>query len=471
MSRRYQIVDRPDRRATVDPARLATLLARDGQLLLPLLDLIEHAEAAVDDLIDVMGRATIEAVLLMSAETVAGPKQQGKKADRDIAYHGSQPGRVALKERQLRVTRPRLRKKSPQPGEAEVPAYEAMRKDGRLADRMLEILIDGVSTRRYEGVLPEMADTVGVSKSQVSRETIEAGERSLKELAERDLSGLGSLAIWIDGLQLGSHHVICAVGVDAKGRKHVLGLREGATENAAVAKALLEELVRRGLDPARPRLFVIDGSKALRSAIDAVFGTDQLIQRCRNHKQGNVVSHLPKDQHHRALATMRAAFKLEATEGITKLEQYASWLEREWPGAAASLREGLEELFTVDRLGLTSALRRCLGTTNLIDNGHSAARERMRRVKHWRGGEMALRWTAASFEAASKGFRRIMGYKDIWMLKAVLDGRDRDRELAHQAAAGQAPSALPSRRHFQLPAGHHPGASQFAQGKRGELTV
>src|SRR5262249_50499584 len=115
------------------------------------------------------------------------------------------------------------------------------------------------------------------------------------------------------------------------------------------------------------------------------------------HKQRNVTSHLPKEQHNQALATMRAAFKLEAAEGIAKLEQYASWLQREWPGAAASLREGLEELFTVNRFGLTSSLRRCLGTTNLIDNGHSAARERMHRVKHWQSGEMALRWTAASF--------------------------------------------------------------------------
>ena len=439
MNRRYQIVDRPDRHTALDPARLAALLAKDGQLLLPLLDLIEHAEAALDDLIDVMGRATIEAVLLMSAEAVAGPKQQGKKTDRDVAYHGTQIGRVALKERQLRVAKPRLRKKSPKPGaagEVEIPAYEAMRKDGRLADRMLEILIDGVSTRRYEGVLPEMAETVGVSRSQVSRETIEAGERLLKEMAERDLSGLELLAIWIDGLQLGGHHVICAVGVDAKGSKHVLGLREGATENAAVATALLEDLVRRGLDPGRARLFVIDGSKALRSAIDAVFGADQPVQRCRNHKQRNVVSYLPKDQQSQALVTMRAAFKLEAAEGIAKLEQYASWLEREWPGAAASLREGLSELFTVNRLGLTGALRRCLGTTNLIDNGHSAARDRMRRVKNWQSGAMALRWTAAAFEAASKGFRRIMGYKDLWMLKAVLDERDRDQKLARQAVAG-----------------------------------
>lgn len=282
-----------------------------------------------------------------------------------------------------------------------------------MADRMLGIHPDGVSTRRDEGLLPEMAETVGVSKSRVSRETIEAGERLPKELAERDLSRLELLAVWIDGLQLGSHLVICAVGVDTQGTKHVLGLQEGATENAAVAKALLEGLVRRGIVPARPRLFVIDGSKALRAAIDAVFGTDRLVQRCRNPKQRNVVSHLPKDQPAQALVTMQAAFKLESSEGMAKRERRASWLEREWPGAAASLRESLSELFAVNRLGLTSVLRRCLGTTNLIDNGHAAARDRMLRIKNWQNGAMALRWAAASFEAASKGFRRIMGYKDI----------------------------------------------------------
>jgi len=183
MSERYHVVPRADSRGTLDSQQLATLLAKDGQLLLPLLDLIENAQAAVDDLIDVMGRATIEAVLLMSAQQAAGPKQQGKKTDREVVYHGSQTGRVALKERQLRVQKPRLRRKNPkpgEPGEVEIPAYEAMQKDCRLADRMLDILINGVSTRRYEHVLPEMAETVGVSKSQVSRETIEAGERLLK---------------------------------------------------------------------------------------------------------------------------------------------------------------------------------------------------------------------------------------------------------------------------------------------------
>jgi putative transposase len=439
MTQRYHVVSLPDSPSALDHQHLAQVLAQDGQLLLPMLDLIENAQVAIDDLIDVMGRATIEAVLLMSAAQLAGPKQQGKKTDRDIAYHGSQAGRVALKERQLKVTKPRLRKKAARPGEAgevEIPAYEAMRKDGRLADRMLEILIAGVSTRRYKHVLPEMAETVGVSRSEVSRETIEAGERLLKELAERDLSGLEILAVWIDGIQLGPYHVICAVGADAAGNKHVLGLREGATENAVVAKALLEDLVGRGLDPKRRRLFVVDGAKALRCAIDTVFGADQPVQRCRNHKLRNVVGHLPEDQHEQAKATLRAAFKLDAKEGTAKLEQYASWLEHEWPDAAASLREGLGEMFTINRLGLPSALRRCLGTTNIIDNGHSAARDRMRRVKNWQSGSMALRWTAAAFDAASKGFRRIMGHEHLWMLKAALDEPARDRSLVQQAAAG-----------------------------------
>lgn len=439
MPQRYHVVSKPDIPSTLDSAALAGFLAKDGQLLLPMLDLIENAQGAVDDLIDVMGRATIEAVLLMSAAGLAGPKQQGKKSDRDVVYHGSQKGRVPLRERELHVEKPRLRKKDPkpgEPGEVEIPAYKAIREHGGLADRMLQILIAGVSTRRYEQVIPEMAETVGVSESQVSRETIEAGERVLKALAERDFSKHDVLAVWIDGLQLGSYHVICAVGVDVEGRKHVLGLREGATENAVVAKALLEDLVARGLDPKRRRLFVIDGSKALRKAIDEVFGDGTPVQRCRNHKLRNVLGHLPEDQHDQAKSTLKAAFKLDMKEGTAKIEQYATWLERQWPSAAGSLREGLSELFTINRLGLPSELRRCLGTTNLIDNGHSALRERVRRVKHWQSGSMALRWTAVAFDAISQGFRRIMGYNHLWMLKAALEEPSKDRSLVEQAKAG-----------------------------------
>ncbi|MFQ5745457.1 MAG: IS256 family transposase [Acidobacteriota bacterium] len=439
MSERYQIVstDAIDTKPT--SKELAAFLAKEGQLLLPMIDLVEQAQCAIDELIDVMGRATIEAILQMSAKALAGPKQQGKRTDRDIAYHGTQKGRVALKERQLRVRKPRLRRKEPQKdesGEVEIPAYTAMQKDARLADRMLQIMIAGVSTRRYEQVLPEMAEQVGISKSQVSREFIEAGERLLKELAERDFSGVDLLVIYLDGVQFGPYHVICAVGVDEGGHKHVLGFREGATENAEVAKALLEDLVARGVRPSRRRLFVIDGSKALRKAIDQVFGEENPVQRCRNHKVRNVLGHLPKEQHDQARSTLKAAWKLEADEGLRKIEQYASWLQRDWPSAAASLREGLVEMFTINRLGLPSSLRRCLGSTNLIDNSHSALRERTRRVKRWKNGTMALRWAAASLEAASKNFRRIMGHQHLWMLQAALDESQADDQLAREMKAG-----------------------------------
>ena len=331
--------------ATASSRELADWLAKDGQLLIPLVELLEKGERAIDEVIDVMGRATVEAVLQMSAEQVAGPKAQGRRGtDREVYWHGVQGGRIALKERQLRVAKPRLRKKrrrAGESGEVEVPAYTALQADQGLADRMLELVMNGVSTRRYASVLPEMADQVGISKSEVSRETIEAGTRVLKELAERDLSALDVLVVYVDGIVFGDYHVLAAVGVDATGSKHVLGFREGGSENATVATSLLEEVVERGLRADRRRLFVIDGAKALRSAIGHVFDARNPVQRCRNHKVRNVLGHLPKAQHDQARSTLRAAWKLEADEGMRKLEQYASWLEREWPSAAASLREGL----------------------------------------------------------------------------------------------------------------------------------
>ena len=230
---------------------MADWLAKDGQLLIPLVELLEKGERAIDEVIDVMGRATVEAVLQMSTEQVVGPKAQGRRGtDREVYWHGVQGGRVALKERQLRVAKPRLRKKrrrAGESGEVEVPAYTALQADQGLADRMLELVMNGVSTRRYASVLPEMADQVGISKSEVSRETIEAGTRVLKELAERDLSALDVLVVYVDGIVFGDYQVLAAVGVDATGSKHVLGLREGGSENATVATSLLEELVERGL--------------------------------------------------------------------------------------------------------------------------------------------------------------------------------------------------------------------------------
>jgi transposase-like protein len=415
VKRVYQIAETRDRKA------LTEFLVREGQGLLPFVELIADARMAVDQFIDVLGRASLEAVLQLSAGTVAGPPHQGK-AGGEVRRHGSQPGVVCLSTQKVRVRKPRLRKKGGgQQAEVPIPAYEAMQSDVALREKLSSILLRGVSTRSYEDVVPEMAETCGVSKSSVSREFIEASAEQLQALAERRFDALDLLVIYIDGVQFGGHHVIGAVGVDTDGRKHVLGLAEGATENAVVVKGLLESLVERGVRPDRPRLFVIDGSKALRAAIDAVFGSSNPVQRCRNHKVENVTGHLPQELRDQVKTVMKAAYRLAADEGIARLKQQASWLEREYPSAAASLLEGLEETFTVNRLSLSVSLRRCLATTNIVESPTSGVRLRTRRVTNWQNGEMVLRWAAAALLETEKSFRKIMGYKDLWMLKAVLD--------------------------------------------------
>lgn len=400
--------------------KLTEFLSRNGQVLLPMVDLIEQSRLAVDELIDVAGRATIETVLQLSAEQVAGPRTPGRRRE-GVGWHGRQRGRVCLKERKLGVSKPRLRAKDG--GELPVPAYEAMQ-EGRLGPRMLDILMGGISTRQYRQVLPEMADTCGVSKSNVSREAIAAGEEALRQLLERGFDELDLLVIYIDGMVFGDQHVIAAVGVDAEGHKHVLGIQQGATENAAAVADLLEQLVARGVKPDAKRLFVIDGAKALRAAINKIFGAQHPVQRCRNHKVRNVAERLPEDQKEQVKAAMRASYRLPAKEGMARLRKLADWLEQEQPAAAASLREGLEECFTINRLGVPSSLHRCLGTTNVIESPQSGVRMRTRRVCRWRDASMVLRWVAASFLATEKNFNRIMGYKDLWQLKAIL-GREK----------------------------------------------
>jgi len=402
-------------------AELAKLLMKNGQNLLPMVELIEQSQVAVDEVIDVLGRATIEAVLRLSAGQIAGPPHPGKKGGA-VGWHGREEGTICLKERKLRVSKPRLRKKGQgEGGEVPIPAYQAMRGEEKLGSRMLEILLRGVSTRQYRAVLPEMAETVGVSRSSVSREAMEASEEELQRLCERRLEELDLLILYVDGVIFGDHHVLVAVGVDEEGHKHVLGLAEGASENQVVVRGLLEDLAGRGLKTDRQYLFVIDGSKALRAAIDAVFGTQNPVQRCRHHKIENVMGYLPEDLKEQTKAALRAAFRLPAKEGMARLEKQAEWLDQEYPSAAASLREGLAEMFTVNRLGLSPSLSRCLVSTNVIESPHSGVRLRTRRVCRWRDGKMVLRWAAAALLMTEQNFRRIMGYRDLWMLKAVLD--------------------------------------------------
>jgi transposase-like protein len=253
---------------------LATLFEAHPEAMAPLLNIVVEAQVTLEAFIDVVGRSCLEAVLQLSAAEIAGPPHQGKAGD-DIHWHGTQVGVVTLATQKVRVNKPRLRRKGGGKGaEVTVPAYTAMQQGAGLREKLAALLMRGVSTRAYAEVIPSMAETCGVSRSSVSREFVEASEEALRTLCERRFEDTEFLILYIDGVHAGGHQVIVAVGVDSQGDKHMLGLAEGATENAVVVKGLLEDLVARGITPEQPYLFIIDGSKALRSAITAVFGAD-----------------------------------------------------------------------------------------------------------------------------------------------------------------------------------------------------
>jgi transposase-like protein len=418
LSKPYQIVTRA---AKESAAVIEQFCKANGQILLPIVDMIQSASQVVDTVIHEIGVKTLEMILALSAEEVAGPRTPGK-ASGEIRHHGSQMGRVQLADRKVRVQRPRLRHKTE--GEVKIPAYEALRKNQALSQYMLGALMRGISTREYHQVLPKMAETVGVSRSAVSRQAMEASIEQLRQLQERRWDQVEILVIYIDGQRFAEHHILSAVGVDIEGHKHVLGIASGATENAAAVKHLLTGLRERGLPTDRKYLFIIDGAKALRTAIEEVFGADQEVQRCRNHKLENVMNELPKEQQDQTRKLIRAAFRLStAEEGEKRLEQIARQLEHDYSSAARSLREGMKEMFTLQRLKIPASLHKCLATTNLIESPHSGVRKRTRNVCRWRDVDMVERWAASAWLLTEKNFRRIDGHKELWTLAALL-GRE-----------------------------------------------
>jgi transposase-like protein len=407
---------------------LSQLFEAHPEAMTPLLNIVVEAKVTLDAFIDVVGRSCLEAVLQLSAAEIAGVPHQGK-AGGEVQWHGTQDGVVTLPTQKVRVTKPRLRRKGGGKGaEVEIPAYTAMQQGAGLREKLAAILLRGVSTRSYGDVIPAMAETCGVSRSSVSREFVEASDEAMRTLCSRRFDDTEFLLLYIDGVHAGGHQVIVAVGVDSQGYKHQLGLAEGATENAVVVKGLLEDLVARGVTPERPYLFIIDGSKALRAAVTAVFGPDTPVQRCRHHKIENVTSYLPNELKDELKCVMKAAYRLSAKEGMARLEAQADWLDAQYPSAASSLREGLAETFTINWLDMPATLRRCLGTTNLIESANAGMRMRTDRVTRWRNGQMVLRWFAAGYLETEKHFRRIMGYEHLWMLKAKLQEIQEFRE-------------------------------------------
>jgi transposase-like protein len=250
----------------------------------------------------------------------------------------------------------------------------------------------------------------GVKRSSVSREFVRASEAKLKELMERDLSKLDLVALFLDGVGFAGHLLIVAMGVDAEGRKHALGMWQGATENAAICQALFDDLIRRGLDPEKRYLFIIDGGKGLRAAIQKTFGKRGEVQRCEEHKKRNVTEHLPQHRQAEFRRKMAAAYGMvEYDEAKKALLACVRELEGINPSAAASLREGLEETLTLHRLGVPAALRGSLRTTNPLESSFAYARQKTNRVTRWRGGDQVQRWAAAVLLRAESTWKRVRG--------------------------------------------------------------
>jgi putative transposase len=393
-----------------------------GQLWLRLSAMVREA---LYDTVMVTGLACVDEVLEAERAALCGTRY-AHQAERQALRAGHVPSSLVLGGRRVAVSRPRVR--SVDGCELKLPSWREWSARDPLEARALEQMVLGVSTRRYARSLEPLPAAVaarGTSKSAVSERFVYGTERKLGELLSRDLHGLKLVALMIDGVHFGEHVVLAAVGVDEGGHKHVLGLREGATENAAAVKALLADLVERGLDTGRALLVVIDGAKALHKAVAEVFGRRALIQRCREHKKRNVTEALPE----RLRAGVRSAMVQAYASGDAKrarrlLENLARQLEHQHPGAAASLREGLEETLTVMRLELPENLERILSSTNLIENLFSRVREIGRRVKRWQSGTMVLRWTAAGVIEAERGFRKLAGYRALPTLVAALHTHD-----------------------------------------------
>ena len=335
------------------------------------------------------------------------------------------------------MRRPRVRSQAGE--EVELPSFAFASHRDPLDAHTVNAVACGISTRKYARSLeplPEEVTERATSKSAVSRRYVALTTTQLTRWLTTPLGDRHFPIVLIDGIVLGDHTVVIALGVDTEGKKQILGLREGHTEHSRVAKALLGDLVDRGLDPDRARLFVIDGAKALASAIRTVCGPLAAIQRCQLHKRRNILGHLPKQLHANVTAVLRDAWAAgDAALARRQLERLAASLETDHPGAAASVREGLADTLTLQRFGIAGALYTKLRTTNAIENFNGSITAYSRNVKRWRSGTMVVRWVSAAIVEAEKKFRRVHGWRDITKLVSALDELEAKEEAATDRVA------------------------------------
>lgn len=389
------------------------------RLPLPLVEVWEELQPEVEHLTGLAGLKIIRAVIEDEVMRRVGPRHQPDAASSCLRW-GQQPGYVVFAGQKVGVQRPRVRTR--QGEEVQLDSYARLQHDGRRQRAVGEGIVAGLTSRNYRRAVQSVLDGYGIEKSSVSRQFVQASAAQLKTLYEKRLEELDLVAILIDGIHLGKQVLVVALGIERSGKKQVLGLWQGATENTTVVKELLEDLVARGLAPERRYLFVIDGAKALRAGIERVFGGRAEVQRCQIHKRRNVKEHLPKSAQGDTDRRIRNAYAMTGyAEAKAELEKIFRQLERINPSAAHSLEEGLEETLTVHRLGVGGLLRQTLASSNPIESCLSTVERVARNVKRWRAGDHALRWTATGLLEAEKKFRKVKGYRELEVLQRKLN--------------------------------------------------
>ena len=397
---------------------------------LPLVDLLVDARTELFELAVRSGLKVLETMLEEDRTAMCGPRYT-HDADRQASRAGTVSSEVVLGGRKVAVRRPRVRAEG---REVSLPTFRAMADVDPLNRRVVEQMLVGVATRRYARSLeavPAGMRSRGTSKSAVSRRFVAKTAAQLSAWQTASLEALDLVGLMIDGVHIGEHCLIVALGIAADGQKQALGLWDGSTENARVCQDLLANLQSRGLRTDRSLLVILDGSKALRKAVRAIFGEAALVQRCHVHKMRNILEYLSERDRPWVQAIVRRAYQASDVRKAQRLLlDLARRLEHEYPSAAESVREGLEETLTVQGLGLSERLQRSLSTTNAVESLISRTRHVKRNVTRWRGGTMMLRWVAAGVLEAAKGFRRLKGHRDMPTLVAKLRARDQQLGLA-----------------------------------------
>ena len=395
------------------------------QLSLPVASALSDVRSAFFGLCINAGKAVLGAMMEAERTALCGPK--GIPDAERAAYRGGHTRSwVTVGGRRIAIARPRAR--AVQAGELPLPTFAWAAHEDPLNAATMAAMAARVSTRRYRTTLdplPESEAQSAVSRSAVSRRFVTLSAEQLRLWLSRRIE-VALPVVMIDGIHLMERVVLVALGFDAQGKKHVLGIREGSTEKTQVVRALLSDLIDRGLDADAPRLWVIDGAKALRRAITETFGASALVQRCQEHKRRNVLDHLPEELHSSVGRALRDAW--ESKDPILaqrQLERLANSLIKTHPGAAASVREGLQETLTLIHLGLDEALYRTFRTTNPIENLNGLIAHYTRNVKRWRDGQMVLRWVGTALHEAGRGFRAVRGYRDMKQLTSTLAQRVR----------------------------------------------